>query len=67
MDSVDPALTDQAEATLRATPGVLGAGQVRLRWVGRTLRAECEILVDPEGSRLQMPIQHTAGAGQGSR
>jgi divalent metal cation (Fe/Co/Zn/Cd) transporter len=47
MDSVDPALTDHAEATLRATPGVLDAGQVRLRWVGRRLRAECAILVDP--------------------
>jgi cation diffusion facilitator family transporter len=53
MDSVDPALTDRAEATLRATPGVLGAGQVRLRWVGRTLRAECEILVDPDSSLVQ--------------
>jgi cation diffusion facilitator family transporter len=47
MDSVDPALTEAAEATLRATPGVLDVGQLRLRWVGRTLRAECEILVDP--------------------
>jgi cation diffusion facilitator family transporter len=47
LDSVDPALTEQAEATLLATPGVLAAGQVRLRWVGRTLRAECEISVDP--------------------
>ena len=36
MDSVDPALTEQAEATLLATPGVLAAGRVRLRWVGRT-------------------------------
>jgi len=53
MDSVDPALTDQAEATLRATPGVLDARQVRLRWVGRTLRAECEILVDPDCSIIQ--------------
>ena len=47
MDGVDPALTKTAEATLRATPGVLGAGPVRLRWVGRRLRAECAILVDP--------------------
>ena len=47
MDGVDPALTETAEATLRATPGVLGAGPVRLRWVGRRLRAECAILVDP--------------------
>jgi cation diffusion facilitator family transporter len=53
MDSVDPALTDRAETTLRATPGVLDAGQVRLRWVGRTLRAECEISVDPACSVVQ--------------
>ena len=53
MDSVDPALTEQAEATLRATPGVLDAGPVRLRWVGRTLRAECEISVDPDSSLVQ--------------
>jgi cation diffusion facilitator family transporter len=47
MDSVDPALIDQAEAILRATPGVLAAEQIRLRWVGRLLRAECAIGVDP--------------------
>src|SRR5580693_8756118 len=46
MDAVDPALVDQAERTLRATPGVLGVGQVRLRWIGHQLRAECEIAVD---------------------
>ena len=50
MDSVDPALTEQAEATLRATPGVLAVGRVRLRWVGRAIRAECEISVDPASS-----------------
>jgi cation diffusion facilitator family transporter len=53
MDSVDPALTDTAEATLRATPGVLGAAPVRLRWVGRRLRAECSILVDPNSSVVE--------------
>jgi cation diffusion facilitator family transporter len=53
MDSVDPALTEQAEATLRATPGVLEVGQIRLRWVGRTLRAECQISVDPSCSVVQ--------------
>ena len=53
MDSVDPALTDTAETTLRATPGVLGLAPVRLRWVGRRLRAECSILVDPNSSVVQ--------------
>jgi len=53
LDSVDPALTERAEATLRATPGVLDAGPVRLRWVGRTLRAECVISVDPSCSVIE--------------
>jgi cation diffusion facilitator family transporter len=53
MDSVDPALTESAEATLRATPGVLAAGPVRLRWVGRSLRAECAIGVDPRSSVIE--------------
>jgi len=45
MDAVDPALVDQVEATLRATPDVLDVGQVRLRWIGHQLRAECEIAI----------------------
>ena len=53
MDAVDPALVDQAERTLRAVPGVLGAGQVRLRWIGHQIRAECEIVVDPDITAAQ--------------
>ena len=53
MDAVDPALVDQAERTLRSTPGVLGAGQVRLRWIGHQLRAECEVIVDARGSAVE--------------
>ena len=53
MDAVDPALVDQAEQTLRATPGVLDAGQVRLRWIGHHLRAECEVIVDADASAVQ--------------
>jgi cation diffusion facilitator family transporter len=53
MDAVDPALVDQVEQTLRATLGVLGAGQVRLRWIGHHLRAECEVIVDPAASAVQ--------------
>jgi cation diffusion facilitator family transporter len=47
MDAVDPALVDQAEQALRATPGVLDTGQVRMRWIGHQIRAECEVIVDP--------------------
>ncbi|MFB4304688.1 cation diffusion facilitator family transporter [Actinomadura sp. GTD37] len=48
MDAVDPALVDSAEAALSATPGVLSVGDVRLRWIGHNLRAECDVTVDPD-------------------
>ena len=53
MDAVDPALVDQAEHTLRATGGVADVGQVRLRWIGHQLRAECEIVVAADISAVQ--------------
>lgn len=48
MDAVDPALVDRVERALLDTRGVLGTGQIRLRWTGHTLRAECEIIVAPD-------------------
>ncbi len=53
MDAVDPALVDKAEDTLRATPGVLDVGQVRLRWIGHQLRSECEVIVDAGASAIE--------------
>jgi cation diffusion facilitator family transporter len=53
MDAVDPALTARAEHVLEHTPGVLGVGQVRLRWIGHRLRAECEVVVDGGASAVQ--------------
>jgi cation diffusion facilitator family transporter len=53
MDAADPALVDQAEQTLRTTPGVLGVGEIRLRWIGHHLRAECEVIVDAGVSAVQ--------------
>lgn len=47
MDAVDPALVAHVDATVRATPGVLDVGDIRLRWIGHSLRAECEVVVDP--------------------
>ncbi len=63
MDAVDPAIVDLAEATLRATPGVLDIGQVRLRWIGHHLRAECEVIVDAactviEAHRTAVEAEH---------
>ncbi len=45
MDAVDEDLVDDVERVLAATPGVLGVGQTRLRWIGHALRAECEVVV----------------------
>lgn len=53
MDAVDPQLVDQAEYTLRNTSGVLGTGQVRMRWIGHQIRAECEVIVDPGITAIQ--------------
>jgi cation diffusion facilitator family transporter len=50
MDAVDPVLVDQAEETLRGVDGVLGVGEVRIRWIGHRLRAECEIVVRPDAT-----------------
>jgi cation diffusion facilitator family transporter len=47
MDAVDPALVDRVERVARDTPGVRDVGDVRLRWIGHALRAECEVVVDP--------------------
>lgn len=63
MDAVDPALVDQAEETLRATPGVLGHGLVRLRWAGHQLWAECEITVSGditavEAHQIAVHVEH---------
>jgi cation diffusion facilitator family transporter len=46
MDAVDPSIVDSVESTLRDTPGVLQVGDVKLRWIGHRLRAECNIMVD---------------------
>jgi cation diffusion facilitator family transporter len=50
MDAVDPALVDQAEATLRAQPGVQDVRRVRLRWIGHELHADADLAIDPATS-----------------
>jgi len=47
MDAVDPRLVATAEASARATGGVEDVDELRLRWIGHSLRAEVEIVVDP--------------------
>jgi cation diffusion facilitator family transporter len=63
MDSVDPALVDEVEGVLRSTPGVRDVGEVRVRWIGHALRAECEVVVDAalslaDGHAIAVEAEH---------
>ena len=46
MDAVDPAVVEAAEHTATEVPGVLAASEVRVRWIGHSLRAELAVTVD---------------------
>ncbi|WP_138733826.1 cation diffusion facilitator family transporter [Modestobacter excelsi] len=46
MDAVDPALVDQAERSLCATPGVVGVRTLRMRWIGHQIHAEADLDID---------------------
>ena len=50
MDAVDPDLVDGIEDVLSGTAGVSGVSDVRVRWIGHTLHAEAEIVVEPTTS-----------------
>jgi cation diffusion facilitator family transporter len=63
MDAVDPELVAEVESVLRSTPGVLDVGEVKVRWLGHTLRAECELVVDAtlslaEGHAIAVEAEH---------
>lgn len=45
LDAVDPASVELAERTARDVDGVLGARDVRMRWIGHHLRAELAVTV----------------------
>src|SRR5450631_2107602 len=47
MDAVDPALVDQAAASIATVGGVDAVRDLRIRWIGHTLRAEADIDVNP--------------------
>lgn len=46
MDAVDPALVDEASAAVAGVPGVREVRELRIRWIGHTLRAEVDATVD---------------------
>ena len=63
MDAVDPEVMDSVERSLAATPGVRAVGDVKVRWIGHALRAECEVLVDEDLSVVEgHSIAHAAEA-----
>jgi cation diffusion facilitator family transporter len=47
MDAVDPELVDTAAAAISTVQGVTGVRELRIRWIGHTLRAEADVTVDP--------------------
>lgn len=48
MDAVDPELVEQAQAAVSTVEGVRSVRDMRVRWIGHTLRAEADLSVDPE-------------------
>ena len=47
MDAVDPDLVDQATAAITTVDGIHEVRDLRIRWIGHTLRAEADLTVDP--------------------
>ncbi|WP_239373381.1 cation diffusion facilitator family transporter [Frankia sp. Cj5] len=48
MDAVDPETVAEATRTLLHTDGIETVRELRLRWIGHTLRAEADVTVDPD-------------------
>ncbi len=47
MDAVDPALVEQARAAVASVNEIDDVRELRIRWIGHTLRAEVDATVDP--------------------
>ena len=63
MDAVDPALIDQATASVAGVAGIEHVRELRIRWIGHTLRAEIDATVDPALTLTQAhDIAHHAEA-----
>lgn len=63
MDAVDPVTVELTEHTAATVPGVLHAGQVRMRWIGHSLHAELAVVVDAEliveqAHRIAHDVEH---------
>lgn len=47
MDAVDPRLVDRCRIAILSVQGVRGVADIKLRWVGHSLRAEADVFADP--------------------
>ena len=47
MDAVEPGLVDQAVEAIQSVDGINAVRELRIRWIGHTLRAEADVTVDP--------------------
>jgi cation diffusion facilitator family transporter len=48
MDAVEPDLVDRAIDAIRSVEGIDSVRDLRIRWIGHTLRAEADVTVDPD-------------------
>jgi cation diffusion facilitator family transporter len=48
MDAVDPHLVDQGRDAISTVDGITEARDLRIRWIGHTLRAEADVTVSPD-------------------
>ncbi len=53
MDAVDPQLVEQAENAVLSVDGVQEVREMRIRWIGHTLRAEADVAIDPSISLIE--------------
>jgi cation diffusion facilitator family transporter len=53
LDAVDPDLVEQATSAVASVPGVLDVRELRIRWIGHTLRAEADVTVAADLSLAQ--------------
>jgi len=53
MDAVDPTLVDQATTAVLSVAGIHAVRELRIRWIGHTLRAEVDATVDADLTLLQ--------------
>jgi cation diffusion facilitator family transporter len=48
MDAVDPRLVDESRAAITTVDGIESVRDLRIRWIGHTLRAEADVTVSPQ-------------------